>query len=232
MRNERPCYSKYAGITLERAFRKFGELAVVAVGKIVVDFTNLFFHDMKIIDQPFRRRHDDLFFADGFGNDPIGLEQHPTILIEPPCQRPGGRGFLPHELCSRKTFSVLLEPFDAKKLASNRFFSIPRKYFSRTFKNAECGMLQLNMLSPKNELNEGRRHPLCWCYTATKMKSDGCRENRFFCPAFLSKEASFTPSHIINTTSERRNIRFYEVQRLFLFFRRSWIDFRRKLRPE
>ena len=83
VRNEGPCYPKHAGIALQRAFCKLGELAVVSVRKIVVDFANLFFHDMKIIDQPFRRRHDNLFFADGLGNSAIGPEQHPAILIEP-----------------------------------------------------------------------------------------------------------------------------------------------------
>jgi hypothetical protein len=103
-----------------------------------MDFANLFIHDMKIIDQPLRRWRDDLFFADGFGNGAIGLEQHPTIISEPRPQRSTSRGFHRDALSSCKAFCMLFEPFDAKQFAPNRLFSI---LSPRTPEGAKYGML-------------------------------------------------------------------------------------------
>ena len=88
MRDECPRNPKHAWIALERPFRKFRELAIIAAGKIVMDFANLFVHDMEIVDQPLCRRHDDLVIADGFGNGAVDHEQHATIVCEARSQWP------------------------------------------------------------------------------------------------------------------------------------------------
>src|SRR5208283_2028665 len=156
------------------------------------------------INQPLRRRHDDLFFTDGFSDCAIGLEQHPTILIEPRCQLPAGGSFLRDALCGCKAFRMLLEPFDAKEFAPNRFFSILRKYFSRTSENPKCGMLQLEMLSSNmSYIRVADIRCACVC-AAPKMKRErnGGEENKNFCLAFLPKEPSsrfsISSSRLIN----------------------------------
>src|ERR1041385_3267993 len=62
MRDECPSDPEHAWIALKRTFCKLGELVIIAPRKIVVDFANLFIHDMKIINQPLSGRHDDLSF--------------------------------------------------------------------------------------------------------------------------------------------------------------------------
>jgi hypothetical protein len=142
VRDESPGNSENARIALERPFRKLRELAIIAAREIVVNFADLLIHDVKIVNQPFRRRHDDLIFADCLGDGTIGLEQHPAVVCEPSCQRPAGRWFRSNALSGRKTLRMLFEPFDAEQFAPNRFFSILREYSPRTPEGAKYGMLQ------------------------------------------------------------------------------------------
>ncbi len=140
--NECPRNPKYSWIPFEWPLGKFGEFAIKAAREVVVDFADLFIHDMKIIDQPLRRGRDHLFVVYGFGNGTIGLKQNTGIVSEPRCKRPASRGFWRDALSSRKTFCMLLEPFDAKELAPYRLFSILRKYTPRIPEGPKYGLFQ------------------------------------------------------------------------------------------
>ncbi len=74
MSDECPCYPEDTRVALERSFRKLWELPIVASWEIVMDFTDLLIDDMEVINQPLRRRHDNLSVAAGFGDGAIGPE--------------------------------------------------------------------------------------------------------------------------------------------------------------
>ena len=78
-----PGYFKDARISLERAFDEFRQLTVITGRQIVPDFANLFFRNVKIIDQPFGGgRYETLFFNDG-GDDTISLKKRFVVVADP-----------------------------------------------------------------------------------------------------------------------------------------------------
>jgi hypothetical protein len=83
MRNEGPGHAKHAGISCERSFRKFRQLAVEPARKIVADFADLLVHDMKVIDQPFCDGRDGALFTDCRRDRAIRSKQHATIVVQP-----------------------------------------------------------------------------------------------------------------------------------------------------
>ena len=136
MRDERPCHSEYARITLKRPVRKFGQPTIKPARKILADLANLFLRDIKVIDQPFGRRSDCAFLPDGLGGGAICLEQHPAVVPQPFCQpsasAPSGRD----PLGLREAFGMLLEAFDAEQFRANRFVRFLRETGRYPFERA------------------------------------------------------------------------------------------------
>ncbi len=91
-----------------------------------MDLANLFFHDVKVVDQPLGRWRDEPFLTDGLGDRAIRLEQHPAVVPEPCRQRPTGSGPWRDALSSREALGMLLEALDAEELRADRLFGIPR----------------------------------------------------------------------------------------------------------
>jgi hypothetical protein len=118
---------EYARISFEWSFGELGELAIIAAGEVVVDFSDLFVHNVKIIDQPLCGRRDHLVVAHGLAYCAIGPEERPAVVSEPGRQRTAGRGFGRDALRGCEAPRVLLQPFDAEELAPDRLLSIPRR---------------------------------------------------------------------------------------------------------
>ena len=81
--NEGPGQTEDARISLEVSAGQFGELVIEAGRQIGFDLPDLFFNDMKIVEQPFGRRRDGPAALRRFGNDPVGLCQDPGIVRKP-----------------------------------------------------------------------------------------------------------------------------------------------------
>src|ERR1041384_506964 len=131
-----------ARISFEWSFGELGKLAIIAAGEVVVDFPDLFVHNVKIIDQPFCGRRDDLVFAHGFSYRAIGPEERPALVSAPARQRPAGRGFGRDPLSGCKALRVLLQPFDAEELASDRLLRTPWRYSRRPPEGSNHGTRQ------------------------------------------------------------------------------------------
>ena len=54
VRHERPRYFEHSRVTRERPLSKFGQLPIIAGRQICANFTDLTFHLVEIVDQPFR----------------------------------------------------------------------------------------------------------------------------------------------------------------------------------
>ncbi len=65
MRNEGPRDTKDAGVALQRSVQQFRQQAIEARRQIILDLANLLIHNMKIIEQPLRRRGDRLLRGGG-----------------------------------------------------------------------------------------------------------------------------------------------------------------------
>ena len=63
--HKRPSDSENAGIALQMAGGKLGQLAVIALGQIVLDLAELFIDDVEVIDQPLCCRRYCVLFLNG-----------------------------------------------------------------------------------------------------------------------------------------------------------------------
>ena len=63
-----------ARVIFECTFRQFGQFAVIAARQVLANFANLFFDDMKIIDEPFRGGRNDVFAPKRLGQRLVGFD--------------------------------------------------------------------------------------------------------------------------------------------------------------
>ena len=116
----------------------FGSLSVVAGGQVVTDLTQLFVHDVEIVDQPFCRRGDRPFLTDGLGDSAVRLEEHPPVVLDAwqqPTPMPGcGRD----RLGSGKALGVLLQTLDAEEFCPNRLFELWQGQWSLHVLRSRC----------------------------------------------------------------------------------------------
>ena len=124
MGDERPGQPKDTRIALEVTLGQLWQLAVKAGGQVVTDLTQLFVHNVEIVDQPFGRRGDRALLADGLGNSPIRFEQHPPVVQhawqQPTTLARRGRD----ALGGGKALGVLLKTLAAEEFRPNRFFEL------------------------------------------------------------------------------------------------------------
>ena len=83
MRDERPGEPVDARVALERSVGQLGELAIEPGRQIVSDLPQLFVHDVKVVDQPFRRRRDGALLPNGAGDDAVCLAQDAPVVLNP-----------------------------------------------------------------------------------------------------------------------------------------------------
>src|SRR5216117_600913 len=120
MRDERPSDSIDARIAGKRSLDQLGQLPIEPRRQVVPDLAQLLVHDVKVVDEPFRRRGDRALLTDGVGDHAIRLAEHATVVFDtlqqspPPARLPQGA------LGGRQALGVLLEALDAEELGADR----------------------------------------------------------------------------------------------------------------
>src|SRR2546422_10410563 len=61
---------------------QLGQVQVVLPRKVVPDAPDLGLDEVKVVEEPFRRRGDELAAVDIVGQDAIGLTQHPGVVLQ------------------------------------------------------------------------------------------------------------------------------------------------------
>jgi hypothetical protein len=127
MRNEGPGNAEDARIACQRPVGELGKLAVEAGRKIVLDLADLFVDDVKIVDQPFRRRRDRTVLVGRLRQRAIGTEQDLAIVAQPGGERvPGSRSWR-DPLCGREGLRVLFEALDAEEFGADGRLARPER---------------------------------------------------------------------------------------------------------
>ncbi len=124
MRDVGPRDPEHARISFQRTLGELGELTVESARQVVANFANLLFDDVKIIDQPFRRRRDRTLLADRARDTPIGLEQHASVVAHPRRHRPAAPRAVRDALRDRQRLAMLFQSFDAEQFRSDRLFCV------------------------------------------------------------------------------------------------------------
>jgi hypothetical protein len=100
---------------LQSTFGKLGELAIEPGREIFPDLPNDLVHDVEVVDEPFRRRHDRAFLPDHPGERAIALEQDTPAV--PHARRQGAADpTFEHGPLARDPLCVLLESIGAEQL--------------------------------------------------------------------------------------------------------------------
>jgi hypothetical protein len=94
---------------------------VVTLWQILANLTQLLFHDMKVVDQPFGRRRDGPAFSDRIDECSVTLEQFATIIFQSRQQQRATPGF-DGLMLSGQGARVLLEAFDAEQFFPDGLF--------------------------------------------------------------------------------------------------------------
>ena len=81
--DERPGHPEHPRISCEWPVGKLGQLAVVAGRQIGADLADLPFHEMIVVDQPFRRRGNCACLANRLGDCAMCIEEHRCVVGEP-----------------------------------------------------------------------------------------------------------------------------------------------------
>src|SRR5207237_4770715 len=69
-------------IVLERTVAEFRQLVIVTLRQVLANLAHLLFDDMKIVDQPFGGRRDDMLVANRFGQGFISSDQLASIFFQ------------------------------------------------------------------------------------------------------------------------------------------------------
>ena len=125
--HEGPGQAVHARVAGQRPLGQLGQLAVEPGREVVADLAQLLVDDVKVVDQPFRRRRDRALLADGGGDDAVRLAEHATVVLDarqqaPPPARPVRDG-----LGRRQALGVLLESLDAEELGTDRALARRRR---------------------------------------------------------------------------------------------------------
>jgi hypothetical protein len=121
--DERPGQAEHAWIPLQRTFGKLGELAIEPGGEILPDLPDDLVHDVEVVDEPFRRRHDRAFLPDHPGERAIALEQDTPAV--PHAWRQGAADpALEHGPLARDQLCVFLESFGAEQLVPDGILGV------------------------------------------------------------------------------------------------------------
>ena len=108
--------------TFEVAGCEFREFAVKAGRKVVANFAELFFYNIKIIDQPFGGGDDGLLVLNRARDGAVIFQQDAAVFHDARNERAAFFASADDGLRGRQAFRVLLQPLDAEKLGANRLF--------------------------------------------------------------------------------------------------------------
>jgi hypothetical protein len=110
-----------------------------------VNLVDLLFHEMIVIDEPFRCGRNGTTVIDRANGGTIGAEQNGSIIGETRRQKSPLTRPRRHNLRERKTAGVFLEALNAKEFFANGFSVIPRRQTTRAFKGAAQEDFQLDL---------------------------------------------------------------------------------------
>lgn len=94
------------------------------------------FHEMVVIDEPFRRGRDGTSVIDRLYGGTIRAEQNGSIFGETRRQKSPVTRSRRDSLRDCKTAGMVLEALNTKKFFANGFSAIPRRQTTRAFKGA------------------------------------------------------------------------------------------------
>jgi len=120
-------------IPLQVPVGELRQLPVVVTWQVVADLAELLLDDVEVVDQPFGRRGDGAFLADGLADGAIRGEQHPAVIPEPRHQRSTDPRPWRHALRRREAFGMLLQALDAEQFAADGLFGFARGSGRQTF---------------------------------------------------------------------------------------------------
>ena len=145
MGDEGPGDAEHPRIARERPNGELGKLAIVAGRQIRVNLMDLLFHEMIIVDEPFRRGRYRATVIDRLYRGTIGVEQRRPVVGESPRQRlPLGRSRR-HDLRDCKAARMVLEALNAEQFFANGVLAIPRRRNARAFKGAPQENFQFDL---------------------------------------------------------------------------------------
>jgi hypothetical protein len=103
------------------------------------------FHEMKIVDEPLRRRRYGVTVIDRLYGGTIGAEQNGSIIGETLRQESPLTCSRRHDLRDRKTAGMVLEALNAEKLFANGILAIPRRRKTYALKGAPQESFQFDL---------------------------------------------------------------------------------------
>ena len=150
MGDEGPGDAEHPGVTGERPSRELRELPVVTGRQVRVNLMDLLFHEMIIVDEPFRRGRYGATVVDRLYRGTICVEQRRSVVDESPRQKlPLGRSRR-HDLRDRKTARMVLEALNAEQFLANGFLAIPRRRKTCAFKSAPQENFQFDLSAARS----------------------------------------------------------------------------------
>ena len=152
------------------AFGQFGQLAVKARRKILGDLAQLQFHQMEIVQQPFRRRRDRLSPLDGTSAESISVQQDIDVVAQSSRQAGHARWVTRNAVRGRKRLGVVLQPFGAEKFRPDWRGVTPDCVYQRPHQaSARCALALLLQSS-----GAGRRAALGFSLFGSDLGGDTC----------------------------------------------------------
>ena len=136
MRDVSPRDAENARVPFQRSVGELGQLPVISARQVVANLANLLFDDVKIVDQPLRRRRDRALLANGAGNVAIRLEQCPPVVAHARRNRPAAPRVAGDALRDGERLAVLFKPLDAEQFGTDQFVGM-REAGGRCFRCAK-----------------------------------------------------------------------------------------------
>ena len=100
---------------------QLGQVQVVMPRKVVPDAPDLGLDEVKVVEEPFRRRGDELAAVDIVGQDAIGLAQHPGVVLQPREEWAGLAARIPGQReAGGEGPGPFLQALDAEELSAER----------------------------------------------------------------------------------------------------------------
>jgi hypothetical protein len=98
------------------------QLSVVAAREVVPDPTELFVHDVEVIEDPLRGGRDLVFRHRGVRDVPVAGQKHLRVVANPGEEIASLDGLFGAAMGRRQALGVLLQTLDAEQLGADRLF--------------------------------------------------------------------------------------------------------------
>jgi hypothetical protein len=128
--DESPCEAEDSGVAFEMSLGKFRQVPVEAGVQIALDLTELLFHDVEVVDDPFRRGRDRALLVESTSDRAISGEQYASVLCYP--WRDAGPSAPGRDAVrSREAPRMLFQSLGPEKFRANRLFGFEKQFFRR-----------------------------------------------------------------------------------------------------